>query len=1060
MKRTITLCCPGLLAILIMFSMSFSGHGQVAGTTSTSAENVIFQKNLKNFTLDPNAFVGKRVGFTQSIGGEISLGTGTDVINSALKSAGISIPDWVSELTSLGFVSDIICFDIDPVAKAKANIDLGGYFQVHSSGDAAINIEYPVRVSVRYPAENTFGCGHTIKIETFYEILSSETAKLQVEAPFFEQEFGISISNFSMEVELGLKGWRGWQTLVAGCVDKDYFNITEKFSLNPTLPAIPPFFNICSKAFGPGASQVSLFSCTLGSGSTTFLSLIQDEIDDYNRRKNKNYRLATFPDHHTVLMEMPMIKELILPEMYASFRKAKNSDLKYESLNQGHLLKVSGKKNRVAHIDLDLVSLLEYKKIKTRQNFGDKIILDAGDIAPTIETHQVMDFQYLPEIHMKIDLQKQMYYGVYNQDGSFSHGGFGRLVELMAGQYIEAVFPQDQRQPILTGLESVMKGDFKSFVKHDYHMNFQINIGQLKINNKEHTLASKKLADWNFGSQTLLNNVLPVESDIIPLTSILLDPEDPIITIDYVNIQDEMNLGRGERAVVYKIGITNDGDVKLNDLKLYFDLQETYAGATHFSVECKSSEEFTLNGAYNGAGDIQLLAAGSSLLPGESAAVEVLVKVKPAISAISPRGCFEPVEYHAKAKATGVSPIGTFVENNFDHCTQQRTGEDLIATVNLGASIIESIHDFTLYGWDEVKIDKPQALSFGNVGSGGDIIFENTSFQNTDPTVVIGDLHARGQLFLQGQSVLEADYIALAKDVKVPNWKSGLMIHGALSEKSKCVDLQPLFNNNSKPLKAKERTEVKKGQNLVLAPGDYDWIRLSEDAEVTFSSGEYNIGRWIFLGDNATIRYQGPVTMNIDIWQALGRKNTQFILEGTGSVNDIVYNYSGNQKCSFHSSLVQGRIFAPRAEIEFTNGSVLEGTCYAKNINFKTGSSFKNPKYLLPINIHPNCQEILIPGELMDEIAQASDISLKREDLMLFSADALKIFPNPTHNTFTISGLPEFKNLGIRIFNSMGTLVHQQFSNSSELQINLENQPPGLYYLEVEGFKSMVIMKL
>ncbi len=126
--------------------------------------------------------------------------------------------------------------------------------------------------------------------------------------------------------------------------------------------------------------------------------------------------------------------------------------------------------------------------------------------------------------------------------------------------------------------------------------------------------------------------------------------------------EDQLNLGAGERAVVYKLVIRNDGDVKLHDLKLNFDLDQTYSTAKAYSVECLNSESMALNPNYDGSSDINLLGGGNELLPGEKAFVEVLVKVVPEIANVSKEGCFIPVDYFASAKAYGVSPIGTHVK--------------------------------------------------------------------------------------------------------------------------------------------------------------------------------------------------------------------------------------------------------------------------------------------------------------------------------------------------------------------------------------------------------------
>jgi hypothetical protein len=243
-------------------------------------------------------------------------------------------------------------------------------------------------------------------------------------------------------------------------------------------------------------------------------------------------------------------------------------------------------------------------------------------------------------------------------------------------------------------------------------------------------------------------------------------------------------------------------------------------------------------------------------------------------------------------------------------------------------------------------------------------------------------------------------------------------------------------------------------------------ISLGEDAHLILSSGEYNIDRWMFLGDDATVTYDmanGPVQINLGVWQALNRQNLKFIIAGQGDAKNVIYNYGGKQKCSFRGSFIQGRIIAPKAEIEFSDGTVLEGSCYAAKVNFKTGSSFKGLEYLKPLKINSDCQNLLIPGETsnLKSGVIAQDNQSGEQIILNDRTDGkLKVYPNPTKGSVTISGLPEDSKVQIKIYNSTGKLIKQLISNSAEMQINLENQSPGLFFMKIEGFSSFTVIKI
>jgi hypothetical protein len=76
-------------------------------------------------------------------------------------------------------------------------------------------------------------------------------------------------------------------------------------------------------------------------------------------------------------------------------------------------------------------------------------------------------------------------------------------------------------------------------------------------------------------------------------------------------------------------------------------------------------------------------------------------------------------------------------------------------------------------------------------------------------------------------------------------------------------------------------------------------------------------------------------------------------------------------------------------------------------------------------------------------------------------SDALNIFPNPTHNTFTISfnGLSSMVDGQLQIFDVMGREVHQQIITSAHQHI--ENSfSPGIYFVKVSDGEKQYLQKL
>jgi hypothetical protein len=87
------------------------------------------------------------------------------------------------------------------------------------------------------------------------------------------------------------------------------------------------------------------------------------------------------------------------------------------------------------------------------------------------------------------------------------------------------------------------------------------------------------------------------------------------------------------------------------------DLATTYALAVSFSIESISSSEFTVNPAYNGSTDTNMLAAGNLLPPLGTGTVDLVVRVDPG-------GLSGP--YENTVVATGTTPGGVPVTDISD----------------------------------------------------------------------------------------------------------------------------------------------------------------------------------------------------------------------------------------------------------------------------------------------------------------------------------------------------------------------------------------------------------
>lgn len=72
-----------------------------------------------------------------------------------------------------------------------------------------------------------------------------------------------------------------------------------------------------------------------------------------------------------------------------------------------------------------------------------------------------------------------------------------------------------------------------------------------------------------------------------------------------------------------------------------------------------------------------------------------------------------------------------------------------------------------------------------------------------------------------------------------------------------------------------------------------------------------------------------------------------------------------------------------------------------------------------------------------------------------------EVFPNPTSNEFTIH-IPNSSNLRkstFKLINALGVVVLEKQTNAVNTKLSLENQPNGMYFVQLKGSNSTVLTK-
>ncbi|MFN5622195.1 MAG: T9SS type A sorting domain-containing protein [Flavobacteriales bacterium] len=1088
------LISPRSVALSGMFVAMLAGgtaNAQVAGTTQTTNYHLPFSANENSVELPAPASLDlSRAQFSEQVSQTVGINYNSDAFSSAFSGllgylgiTATTLPPGAQTIINL-------LAQASPVQGTlylgpRFSFEAGVYIQANELTNSQVAIEYPVNVEVEFPQPNTFGCGDEFVIHTSYSVDGAPT--LDVAPPFTDIEFGPILSDINVDLSLeadlelcvpgGEEGANFLESIAEafteedielgeGCTDLFTFNRTQRVA-TLDVPDVGPFFRFCEGAFQPNATNADLFACD--PGTEVLWNVADDLVGFYD-----NYALCGplscdfgfveyTPSEQKWDLHYPDLPSVgITPEIDGFVQKLPK-DVLGSSFNAANgKLSAAGNK-QIAQAEIDLLSLLP-KPTTSISTGGGLLGLDLGDISPTLKVNQELSFGFQPKVHVRLDLGAPMQYRVVDNGVVVQDNMFGQYPQVLAGQDIVAVYPQALSSPLTVSNEFDMDGNFDADVVQKYTRTF--NVRALKVN------AFGYESPWAYETST---PETLMEIDTLAKGSILfdsfnafngasfdLDPENPIVEVDELFVQDVVNVGGGERLVVYKTGISNGGDVDLRDVIQNLDLGETFETAKSFTVECITSPDLDVNYDFNGKNDINLLADGNELEVGESGTIEILVRVKPAVSAVLADGAFAEVIYDASTTAYGTSPIGTVVESNYNQCTDETTASDIVASVDLGASVIDELADYTVYGTTQVDFQRVQALSRGNVGSTSEIKFNNT---NT-PNVIIGDLHSGSLLKLLGSSNVVCDYVQVGQSV-VLNGSSILAPTGGTSYPSATTGVQTIpalvnpANNSS--------IDIAVGSQAVnLAPGNYRKVSHAANSVMNMSSGTYNIDTWFFAGNNAHVNYNttnGPIIINVSKWQPLGRSGLKFVVtNGMNTPGVVQYNYTGNAPCNFVNTQLQGTINAPISFISFDSGSKLEGRCYADRIKFDRMSTFTDPLYMDTLRIAPACR----PASLQYRVDEYVATELESDASAIALADAIGLYPNPNKGQLFNINIADVaaEEVFVSILDATGRLVYNnRYTTQGSLNTVVAFTEPltsGLYMVQfmVDGVvtsKQMIV---
>ncbi|MBA4276244.1 Ig-like domain-containing protein [Flavobacterium sp.] len=130
--------------------------------------------------------------------------------------------------------------------------------------------------------------------------------------------------------------------------------------------------------------------------------------------------------------------------------------------------------------------------------------------------------------------------------------------------------------------------------------------------------------------------------------------QNPSIGVAKALTSGPINNGNGTYTLTYAIKVKNTGDVPLNSVQITDNLATAFSGATYV-VDSKSATVLTVNSAYNGSSNVNLLDGTGSLSVGQQDTIILTVTVTPGTNLGA---------YNNRAVGSGTSSLGTLVTDN------------------------------------------------------------------------------------------------------------------------------------------------------------------------------------------------------------------------------------------------------------------------------------------------------------------------------------------------------------------------------------------------------------